>query len=120
MNTMPTTDENSERRYDIMCTARLKLRSKSDLALVVALREADVASVEVAFDDVNLLASATAFASDLIRFGASTLDARPSCRLSDSQARANPRAVWGRLSAAGVRLVLTDRPEDLSRYLLSR
>ena len=109
-----------ERRYDIMVVARIMLRSKADLALVVALREADVAAVEVGFGDVNLLASATAFASDLIHFGTSTLDARHYGGLSDSLALKNQRAVWGRLVAAGIRRIMTDQPEALSRYLLTR
>ncbi len=109
-----------ERRYDIMVIAKIMLRSKADLALVVALREADIAAVEVGFWDVNLLASATAFASDLIHFGTCTLDANHYCGLSDSLALNNPRAVWGRLAAAGIRRIMTDQPEALSRYLLTR
>ncbi len=109
-----------ERRYDIMVVARIMLRSKLDLALVVALREADVAAVEVGFGDVNLLASAAAFASDLIHFGASTLNARHHCGLSDGLALSNPRAAWGRLTAAGVRRITTDEPQALSRFLLTR
>lgn len=109
-----------ERRYDIMVVAKIMLRSKADLALVVALREADVAAVEVGFTEVNLLASATAFASDLIHFGTSTLAASHYCGLSDSLALSNPRAVWGRLAAAGIRRIKTDQPEALSRYLLTR
>lgn len=109
-----------ERRYDIMVVARIMLRSKADLGLVVALREADIAAVEIGFGDVNLLASAAAFASDLIHFGTSTLDARHFCGLSDGLALNNPRAVWGRLAAAGIRRIMTDQPEALSRYLLTR
>ena len=109
-----------ERTHDIMCVARLELAAKSDLALVVALREADAAAVDIDFHDVNLLASATAFASDLIRFGVSTLEARHSQGLSDTRALQDPRAVWGRLITAGVRSILTDQPDRLSRYLLTR
>lgn len=109
-----------ERRYDTMVAARIELRSKADLGLVVALRHADVAAVEIAFSDINLLASATAFSRDLIRFEASTLDARCNCGLSDSLARRQPRAVWERLASAGIGSVLTDEPEALSRYLLTR
>ena len=109
-----------ERRYDIMVTAKMSLRSKADLALVVALREADVAAVEIDFSDVNLLASATAFASDLIRFGTSTMDERHFSGLSDSRALHDPRDVWGRLVSAGIRWIMTDRPMELSRYLLTR
>lgn len=109
-----------ERRYDIMVMAKLKLRSKADLALVVALREADVAAAEVWFDDLNLLRSATAFASDLVRFGTYTLDPVHCLRLSDRNALSQPGAVWGQLVNGGVGLIMTDQPEALSKYLMTR
>ncbi len=109
-----------ERRYDIMVMAKLAFKSKADLALVVALREADVAAVEAWFDDLNLLASAAAFASDLMRFGTYTLDPVHCLGLSDARALEDPGAVWGRLIDAGVRSIMTDQPEALSRYLMTR
>lgn len=109
-----------ERRYDIMVIAKVDLCRKKDLALVVALREADVAAAEVWFNDLNLLASATAFAGDLIRFGTYTLDPVHCLGLSDARALKAPRAVWGQLADAGLGLIMTDRSEALSRYLLTR
>lgn len=109
-----------EKRFDIMVMAKLRLKSRDDLALVVALREADVAAVEIWFDDLNLLRRATSFAGDLIRFGTYTLDDVHCCGLSDSLAVKDPGAVWGRLLGAGIGLVMTDRPEALSRYLMTR
>lgn len=109
-----------ERRYDIMVVAGIQLRAKADLALIVALREADIAAVEAGFHDVNLLASAAAFASDLIHFGTTTLNTRHHCGLSDNLALSNPRATWGRLTAAGIRRIMTDEPQALSRFLLTR
>ncbi|MEM9426454.1 MAG: glycerophosphodiester phosphodiesterase family protein [Pseudomonadota bacterium] len=109
-----------EKRYDIMVMAKLRLQSRDDLALVVALREADVAAVEIWFDDLNLLRRATSFAGDLIRFGTYTLDDVHCCGLSDSIAVKDPGAVWGRLLGAGIGLIMTDRPEALSRYLMTR
>ncbi len=109
-----------EKRFDMMVMAKLQLRSRDDLALVVALREADVAAVEIAFDDLNLLRRATSFAGDLIRFGTYTLDDVHCCGLSDSLALKDPGAVWGRLLGAGIRLIMTDQPEALSRYLMTR
>ncbi len=109
-----------EKRFDMMVMAKLHLRSRDDLALVVALREADVAAVEIAFDDLNLLRRATSFAGDLMRFGTYTLDEMHCCGLSDSLALKDPGAVWGRLLGAGIRLIMTDQPEALSRYLMTR
>lgn len=109
-----------EKRFDMMVMAKLHLRSRDDLALVVALREADVAAIEVSFTDLNLLRRATSFAGDLIRFGTFTLDEVHCCGLSDRFARRDPGAVWGRLMGAGIRLIMTDQPEALSRYLMTR
>ncbi|MEM6385517.1 MAG: glycerophosphodiester phosphodiesterase family protein [Pseudomonadota bacterium] len=109
-----------ERQYDIMVMAKLKLLSEDDLPLVVALREADVAAVELRFDDLNLVKRASSFAGDLMRFGTYTLDAVHCGDLSDSYALRNPRAVWGRILDAGIRLIMTDQPEALSRYLMTR
>lgn len=109
-----------EETYDIMVMAKLKLSSRDDLPLVVSLREADIAAVEIWFDDLNLLRRATAFAGDLMRFGTYTLDDVHCAGLSDQVARRDPGAVWGRLLGAGIRLIMTDEPEALSRYLLTR
>lgn len=110
----------TEERHDIMVMAKLRLSSRDDLPLVVALREADVAAVEIWFDDLNLLRRATSFAGDLMRFGTYTLDDVHCAGLSDDRARRDPGAVWGRLLGAGIRLIMTDEPEALSRYLLTR
>ncbi|MEL7150570.1 MAG: glycerophosphodiester phosphodiesterase family protein [Pseudomonadota bacterium] len=109
-----------EEQFDIMVIAKIALRSGDDLPLVVSLREADVAAVEVRFDDLNLLRRATSFAGDLMRFGTYTLDNTHCCGLSDTRALRDPGAVWGRLLGAGIRLIMTDQPEALSRYLLTR
>jgi len=46
-----------------------------------------------------------------------TLDAVPSCPKTDSQALADPDAVWGVLGRAQVRLIQTDEPAALSAFL---
>lgn len=109
-----------EEAYDIMVVAKIRLASRDDLPLVVSLREADVAAVEVWFDDLNLLGRATAFAGDLMRFGTYTLNDVHCAGLSDARALRDPGAVWGRLLNAGIRLIMTDQPEALSRYLMTR
>lgn len=109
-----------EERSNIMTSARIVLRTRDDLALVVSLREADVAAVEVQFEDLNLLRRTTAFTGDLMRFGTATLDGSHCMGLSDSLALRDPSAVWGRLLDAGVRLIKTDQPEALARYILTR
>lgn len=109
-----------EERYDIMVMAKIQLHSAADLPLVISLREADVAAVEVGFSDLNLLHRATSFGGDLMRFGTYTLDDVHCCGLSDGYALQNPNAVWGRLLDAGIRLIMTDRSEALSRFLMTR
>ncbi len=109
-----------EETFDIMVMAKFRLRTAQDLATIVAMREADVAAVEIWFDDLNLLRRATGFAGDLIRFGTYTMDQVHCCGLSDARALQRPGAVWGRLLDAGVGLIMTDQPEALSRYLLTR
>lgn len=46
-----------------------------------------------------------------------TLDATPSCPLTDSMAMINPAASWGALMAQGIRHIQTDRPAELKTYL---
>lgn len=46
-----------------------------------------------------------------------TLDAMPSCPKTDSQALADPDAVWGVLGRAQIRLIQTDEPAALLSFL---
>ena len=90
---------------------------KSDLDTLSALRAADVAVVEVKYASLDLLAAGCAIGGDQMRLSVLTLDIVHNCDLSDSRARENPDAVWGRLRGAGVGLIMTDQPQVLTDWM---
>ena len=105
-----------EKRFDIMVMAKVIITSET-LALFPVLVAEDVAAAEVWFDDLALLERACATAGDAMAVSTFTLDPVHCCGLSDAKACEDPDAVWGRLIAAGVSVIMTDRPRELDAYL---
>lgn len=105
-----------EAEFGVMVMAKVVLPD-AGLDHVASLMERGVAAAEVWFDDVAQLAAACRIAGDRMAVSTYTLDPVHCCGLSDSIAKTNPSAVWGRLIDAGVSIIMTDRPRDLSEYL---
>jgi len=105
-----------EARFGVMVMAKVMLSEKT-LDLFPALVAADVAAAEVWFDDLAVLERACAAAGDGMAVSTYTLNPVHCCGLSDAKALKDPDAVWGRLLAAGVSVVMTDEIEALAAYL---
>lgn len=74
--------------------------------------------VEVAFSDIaDLEAGREELERQDIRLWVNTIDASHSLHFNDTKALADPDAIWGRLLAAGVGTIQTDRCEALKTYL---
>lgn len=109
-----------EARTGLAVNAKVDLVGRESLALIDALRSADVAVAEVWFDDLDLLAEAARRAGGTLLLSSYTLDPVHCMGLSDSLAARDPDAVWGRLVDAGLRIVMTDRPAELRAWLDGR
>lgn len=73
--------------------------------------------VETEFDTYDRLVTvARILRDDGIALWVNTLDAVHSAGLSDSQAVADPHAVWGALVDAGVSFIQTDRPDAVAQF----
>lgn len=109
-----------EARTGMAVMAKVDLHGRGDLALVDAVRDADVAVAEVWFDDLDLVTEAAGLAGENLMLSTYTLDPVHCAGLSDSAALADPGAVWGRLLDAGIRLIMTDRPAEFRAFLDAR
>ncbi|MDA9865477.1 glycerophosphodiester phosphodiesterase family protein [bacterium] len=106
-----------EAQHDVMIMAKVKLLSDADLDVIKMLCTADVAVVEVFFKTLDLLQRACDIAGNALRVGVFTLDGIHCCGMSDAKSMDDPDAIWGRLIDAGVRQIMTDRPNELSEYI---
>jgi glycerophosphoryl diester phosphodiesterase len=90
-------------------------RFADDLRAIAHLRPP---MVEVAFSDIaDLEAAREELARQDIRLWVNTIDVAHSLHFCDTNALADPGAIWGRLLNAGVGTFQTDRCEELKAYL---
>ena len=82
-----------EAAFDIMVMAKVRLECDADLDIVRALKDADLAVVEVVHSDVELLRHACKIGGASMRVGVLTIDPAHSCGLSDTRAKRDPDAV---------------------------
>ena len=105
-----------EDRFGLMVMAKVIL-PEAGLDHIEALAAAGVAAAEVWFGSTGELTEACRIAGDRLAISTYTLDPVHCCGLSDSVALTDPDAVWGTLIDAGVPIIMTDRPRQLSDYL---
>lgn len=103
-----------ERRFGVTVIAKVMLRSEDDLHLLRAAQAAEVAAAEVWFASLALLSRAARTGLPLTTY---TLDDVHCAGLNDARAISDPAAVWGVLCEAGIRAIMTDRPDELAVFL---
>ncbi len=108
--------QSMEESFGLMVMAKVVL-SEQTLALFPSLVSADVAAAEIWFDDLSLVERACSAAGEGMLISTYTLDPVHCCGLSDAKAMPDPDAVWGRLVAAGVNVIMTDRAPECAQYL---
>lgn len=95
---------------------RIDSQNVSHCAALITARK--IPLVEALFDDWQSLtiicAAAKKAGTDIF---VNTLDATPSCPLTDAMGLINPQASWGELIAQGIRHIQTDQPAELKAYL---
>ena len=106
-----------EQAFDIMVIAKVRLETAHDLEVLRALKAAGVAVAEVGFGSLELLKQGVDVGGPDMRLSVYTLENAHCCGLSDQKGLADPDAVWGRLIALGVCLILTDQPDAVTALL---
>ncbi|MGR3512511.1 MAG: glycerophosphodiester phosphodiesterase family protein [Paracoccaceae bacterium] len=100
-------------KYGVTVIAKSALKEPEGLRLVQAMYEADVAAIELWFEDLDLLRRATSVGVPITTY---TLPDVHCAGLDDGRALENPAAVWGSLADVGVRAIMTDEPRAARHF----
>lgn len=100
-------------KYGVTVIAKSALKEPDGLRLIQAMHEADIAAIELWFEDLDLLRSAVSVGVPITTY---TLPEVHCAGLDDDRALENPAAVWGTLADVGVRAIMTDEPRAARHF----